>query len=448
MKNGLDGFRAGRSRGRSTPATPRTGVGDLRVSFVRLLVGYALVGAMLAATLTAVAPGIASAQQLQAWIVYVADSADPATVAADHGVSPEYVYERVTTGFSASLSARDVARLRRDHRVVDVVADEMITRSPLAASVTATSTQFVTSGIRRIGGLSSPTARIDGVDERIDVDVAVLDGGVDPNHPDLNVVGGYDCAPGHGWNDRDGHGTLVAGFIGAIDNDFGAVGVAPGARIWSIRVATERGFISMSSELCGLEWVAKNATTIEVANLSFAGRGSNTPNCGAKSKGTKPNREHAAICAVVNAGVTVVAAAGNETIDAATQTPAAYSEVIAVSAIADSDGLPGGLGTAPACLPTEVDDRLASFSNYGSPIAVAAPGVCISSTYIGGLYATANGTSFATPLVAGAAALLKATNPSLSPAEIRQRIIDAAQPGPIAGDPDSFPEGVLDISTF
>jgi hypothetical protein len=87
--------------------------------------------------------------------------------------------------------------------------------------------QVVTRGERRIGELDSPTAKIDGVDERINIDVAVIDSGIQPDHPDLNVVGGYNCTSSKkGWADDWYHGTMVGGFVGALDNIIGAVGVA------------------------------------------------------------------------------------------------------------------------------------------------------------------------------------------------------------------------------
>ena len=85
-------------------------------------------------------------------------------------------------------------------------------------------------------------ADVDGRDDRrIDVDIAVFDGGIDRRHPDLDVVGGVDCAVGKGWDDADGHGTMVAGFAAAIDNGIGIAGIAPGARLWSVRIADPRG---------------------------------------------------------------------------------------------------------------------------------------------------------------------------------------------------------------
>lgn len=141
----------------------------------------------------------------------------------------------------------------------------------------------------------------------------------------------------------------------------------------------------------------------------------------------------------------------NETADTSGVSPAAYDEVITVSAIADSDGLPGGLGPMPACLLPEfpmLDDTFATFSNFGAPVDIAAPGVCRTSTFPGGLYAFDSGTSFSAPLVAGAAALYISTHPGATPAQVRASLIAAEEPGPITGDPDAYPEGIVNVSTL
>jgi subtilisin family serine protease len=154
---------------------------------------------------------------------------------------------------------------------------------------------------------------------------------------------------------------------------------------------------------------------------------------------------HAAVCAAVDAGVTIVASAGNGGTDARKQVPAAYDEVITVSAIADSDGAPGGLG--PDCSGEE-DDTFASFSNYGADVDIAAPGVCLETTTKDGGYGVFDGTSFSAPLVAGAAALYAAAHPGASPADIKDAILNNREAAPIPGDPDGIPEGVLNVDGF
>jgi subtilisin len=118
----------------------------------------------------------------------------------------------------------------------------------------------------------------------VDVDVAVIDTGIDLQHPDLNVGGSVNCIGVHFFaqmyrrcrgDDDHYHGTHVAGTIGAFDNDFGVVGVAPGARLWAVKVLDKRGSCPSSWIIAGIDWVAANAATIEVANMSLGGSGFN-----------------------------------------------------------------------------------------------------------------------------------------------------------------------------
>src|SRR5206468_8612115 len=129
-------------------------------------------------------------------------------------------------------------------------------------------------------------------------------------------------------------------------------------------------------------------------------------------------------------GVTFVVAAGNSTTDVSQLRPAAYDEVITVSALGDSDGQPCGSGSA---LTWAADDTFASFSNFASSSSdlnhlIAAPGVNIYSTYKGGMYASLSGTSMAAPHVAGAAALYIATHPGASPASVAAALRSMGEP--------------------
>jgi subtilisin family serine protease len=185
----------------------------------------------------------------------------------------------------------------------------------------------------------------------------------------------------------------VAGIAAAIDNDTGVVGIAPGARIWAVKVLDESGGGSFSDVICGLDWVAANQATIDVVNLSLSGSGSDGP-CVSSAL-------HSAICNVVNGGVPVVVAAGNQGTDVSTRVPASFEEVITVGAFADSDGAPGKLGPF-ACF--GADDTYLGFSNFGPDVDIAAPGDCILSLDSGGGTRRQSGTSEASPHVAGALA--------------------------------------------
>jgi subtilisin family serine protease len=381
------------------------------------------------------------------------DAGDPATVAAEQaealGFTVRLVYQSALTGYAADLTPADLAALRADPRVASVEADR-----PVSASG-----QIVPDGVERIQANISSTAAIDGVDTpRLDVNVAVLDTGIDLTHPDLNVVGGADCAKGRGYGDRFGHGTHIAGIIGARDDGVGVVGVAPGVRLWAVRVLDEQGQGTLRELLCGVDWVTSTRTDsdptndIQVANLSLGGAGGDDGHCGRVDN----DFLHQAICRSVAAGVTYVVAAGNGSEDAAGYSPASYDEVITVSALADSDGRSGSLGGSPGCRADE-DDTLANFSNFGADVDLIAPGVCILSTApkqsvafgrTNG-YGVLSGTSFAAPHVAGAAALYLARNPGASPAAVRNALVAAGTfDWDNSEDPDGVKEPLVDVEGF
>jgi subtilisin family serine protease len=273
-------------------------------------------------------------------------------------------------------------------------------------------------GIRRVGAAVNSTVR-----QASTANVAVIDTGIDLAHADLNAAAGKDCTGSGSASDGNGHGTHVAGTIGARNNGSGAVGVAPGTKLFSVRVLGSNGSGLTSQVICGIDWVTATRSDddpgndIGVANMSLGSGGSPNTNCG-RDVG---DAMHIAICNSVAAGVTYVVAAGNSGGDEQSFTPANYPEVITVTAVGDSDGLPGGVGGALSCTGGG-DDTPASFSNFATRAVdiahtIAAPGVCIRSTYPGG-YATMSGTSMASPHVAGLVALC---------------LGDGATPGPCAG---------------
>jgi len=326
----------------------------------------------------------------------VSPAAAAREIAGQVGGEIGFIYEHALKGFSITLPAAAVAALERNPKVKYVATDDV--RYIFA--------QDVPTGIQRIFATGNSNIDIDGTDNyRVDVDVAVIDTGIDFQHPDLNVVGGVNCSGGSpfrsscasGGDDDHYHGTHVAGTIGALDNGTGVVGVAPGARLWAVKVLNSNGSGYTSWVVAGIDWVAANAGTIEVANMSLGGSGYN-------------QAEYDAIQGTVNKGVAFAVAAGNSDDDANNYSPAAFDNVLTVSALADFNGLPGG-GAAPTCR-TDQDDTLADFSNWGTDIDIAAPGVCIRSTYPieRGEYGTISGTSMASPHVAGALALLTSRN--------------------------------------
>jgi subtilisin len=350
--------------------------------------------------------------------------ADPGAVATAqaiaYGALVTHVYRFALKGYSATIPSNRVAALRANPQVQFVSVDGKV----------STADQTVGTGVARVKATSR-------ADKGAGVDVAVIDTGIDLKHPDLagNIVGGTNCSQGgpKNYDDGNGHGTHVAGIIAALDNGVGVVGVAPDAKLWSVRVLNDQGSGLWSEVICGIDFVDSKSPAkggpIEVANMSLGGWGSDDGNCG----NTNADALHQAICRAVSDGVTFVVAAGNAGVDLSQSTtfvPASYDEVIAVSALADSNGAPCGGGTATHYGP---DDTFASFSNYATSVAdlnhlVGAPGVNIYSTYKGEGYATLSGTSMASPHVAGSAALYITAHPGASPAVVRDALKAMGEP--------------------
>ncbi|HXG38681.1 MAG TPA: S8 family peptidase [Bacteroidota bacterium] len=353
-------------------------------------------------------------------------------MASAHGLGILHIYEHALKGFAATVPAARLAVLRSDPRVLYIEQDQVFT----------TFAQTVPTGINRIDADLNAKAKIDGVDERVNADVAIIDTGIDLDHPDLNVYRNVTFVRGTKSGDDDhGHGTHVAGTVAALDNGIGVVGVAPGARLWAVKVLNKNGSGFTSDIIKGVDYVTANAAEIEVANMSLGGGNSTALNDAIKNSANK--------------GVVYAVAAGNSATDAANTSPANSPDVLCVSAIADFNGQCGG-GAAATCR-SDVDDTFADFSNFGSVVDIAAPGVCILSTWKGGGYNTISGTSMASPHVAGAVALYLVGRPKPTDGAgakaVRDAIIQAGVPqtqscqgdgnGGFTGDPDSSPEPLL-----
>jgi subtilisin family serine protease len=354
------------------------------------------------------------------YIIILKDGANPWSVANEmaqqRGLGISHVYETAIHGFSAVVPKGQLDKITSDPRVKYVEQDSIVTifKRPGTPGGGGGSTtqppQVIPTGIARIGGP---------VIGSVDVDVAVIDTGINPTHPDLNVVSGVNFAKGSGWSDGHGHGTHVAGTIAAKNNDIGVVGVAPGASLYAVRVLDNRGSGFTSDVIAGVNWVAANADTIEVANMSLGGSQSNALNTAVEN--------------AVNAGVVFVVAAGNDSTDACTKSPASAPNAITVSALDDRNGISD-------------NDPFASFSNYGSCVDVIAPGVLILSTWKDGGYNTISGTSMASPHVAGAAALYLASNPTASPAQVVSALQNAGNlDWNYSTDPDGIHEKLIHI---
>jgi subtilisin len=403
----------------------------------RRLVAVGMLAALLVSVMVAMPAAAAPSGRAGSYIVVLKDTASPSTLARAHadqyGARVSHVYRHALKGYSATLSSDRVAALKADPNVAAVAPD-----LPVHAFA-----QTLPTGINRIDGELSSTVSGNG-SGMVNVDIAILDTGISTSHPELNVVGGTNCVGGPSFNDDHGHGSHVAGIAAARDNADGVVGVAPGARLWAVKVLNAAGSGSTSQIICGIDWVTARAGTIEVANMSLGGASFFGAFSGCNS-GFDPM--HPAICRSVAAGVTYAVAAGNSAADANTFVPATYSQVITVSALADFNGQPGG-GAAPTCRADE-DDTFANFSNFGADIDIIAPGVCILSTYLGSGYNTFSGTSMASPHVAGAAALYKANNPSATPAQVKTALQNAGNLNwNDTDDPDPTKERLLNVDAF
>jgi subtilisin family serine protease len=361
----------------------------------------------------------------------------------------------VLNGYSATLPSSEIDALRSDPRVAYVTLDhkvgvaeeeggeegeEVELENEANEGGVEVSEATIPTGISRSFAATNKALSIDGKDNlRADVDVAVIDTGIDYEHPDLNVVARTSCISGtcvdNTGTDVFAHGTHVAGTIGAIDNGSGVTGIAPGARLWAVKALNDGGSGFESWLIKGVEWVTAHASEIEVANISIECV------CSMPALDTAINKS-------IEAGVVYVVAAGNKGIDVKLDSPGSNPNVVTVSALADYDGKAGAKGSW-TCANYGLDDQRASFSNYGSGIEIVAPGVCILSTEPGNKYGYKSGTSMASPLVAGAAAILASqTNPNSKKdvEAIRETLIKAGNNGWTDTSGDGVTEPLLDVS--
>ncbi|MBI5883710.1 MAG: S8 family peptidase [Elusimicrobia bacterium] len=246
------------------------------------------------------------------------------------------------------------------------------------------------------------------------VKVAIVDTGVDFDHPDLKaaVAGGWSAVdkenPGN-YKDDNGHGTHVAGTIGARDNGVGVVGVAPDAALYAVKVLDGNGSGNFSDVIAGMEWTVTNK--MAVVNMSLGA-----------SRGNEALQ--AAVEAMAKAGVILIAAAGNS--GGAVSFPAAYPQTIAIAA-------------------SDSQDKVAYFSSRGPEVDFIAPGVSVQSTFLGGGYKSMSGTSMAAPHAAGLAALAVAAKGLKDPEALRTVFKAAAEAIP-GVPPEEQGTGVVDAA--
>mgnify|MGYP002345580186 CR=1 FL=1 len=307
------------------------------------------------------------AQQSGRYIVTIQAPTEQAAEAVMRaGGSVIHVYDNIPA-IAIQVPAQALAGLQRNPLIVDIEPDSIVSTMAKPPKQPPTPpAQTLPWGINRIDAEWAHAKDYLGQGAK----VAVVDTGIDLTHPDLGVAGGINIInPAKSYADDNGHGTHVAGIIAARDNAIGVIGVAPAASLYAVKVLNRSGMGWTSDIMAGVDWCITEG--MDVVNMSLGG-GSYI-------------QEFQNLCdAAAAAEVQIVAAAGNES--GAVSYPAAYANVIGVSA-------------------TDSSDAFASFSNFGIGVDIAAPGVSIYSTYKGGGYATLSGTSMAAPHVAGTLAL-------------------------------------------
>ncbi|MGA4802194.1 S8 family peptidase [Streptomyces lavendulocolor] len=307
------------------------------------------------------------------------------------GVTPLYEYSRVLRGFTVRLTASQLATVRGLPDVAAVEQDAVVTAGPLRAN----RAPAYSWGLDRIDQPYLPLNQQFNVNSSGSGATAyVLDTGIDYAHPEFGgrARPGFD-AMGDGRNGQDcnGHGTHVAGTVGGAN-----FGVARQASLVSVRVLGCDGKGSWGGMIAGMDWVAKNARQPAVLNGSLGGPRSEAVNQAATS--------------LSDSGVLPVIAAGNDSVDACNVSPASAARVLTVGA-------------------TDYQDRETDFSNYGPCLDMYAPGAAIVSARLGGGSVALNGTSMASPHVAGVATLLKARYPAATPAQVYTWLVEQSVKG-------------------
>ncbi|MGH7594430.1 MAG: S8 family serine peptidase [Gemmatimonadales bacterium] len=311
----------------------------------------------------------------------------------------------IASALFATIADSDVARVLADSNVGIIVPDQLGQPAGAASVPRAAVAETTPWGVADVAAPKAWSAGVTGAG----IKVGIIDGGIDYTNPDLNVVGGYDLTTSSGapsaYTDNiascGGHGTHVAGTVGAKLDGQGVVGVAPGVSLYALKVFQDMSGSCLaweSNQIAALNWAATNG--IRVVNISIGNSSYN------------PIYQNA-ITSAIAAGVTVVASAGNNS-GGAVVYPGAYAGVIAVGALDQ--------GNTPA-----------SYESVGPQMWIAAPGTNILSTLPGGTTGFKSGTSMAAPHVVGVAALLLQANPTWTPAQVQAAIkasaIDLGAPG-------------------
>ncbi|MFI0895116.1 S8 family peptidase [Streptomyces sp. NPDC020983] len=353
------------------------------------------------------------------YIVTLDKALDPASTAQKIGVTPFFTYSSALHGFAITLTTPQLDALRAMPGVTSVEQNAPVSAFGLAhtTGTTGTAAPLLDPSGSRVKANSWGLDRIDQRQLPLDgqfntvgrgagATAYIMDTGIDYGHSEFGgrAVPGFD-AIGDGRDGRDcqGHGTHVAGTVGGA-----TFGVAPQARLVSVRVLGCDGTGSWAGIIAGFDWVARNAQQPAVLNASLGGDFSPAVNDAAD--------------ALADAGVLPVVAAGNSGQDACDVSPASAGGAFTVGATTSSD-------------------RQAGFSNFGRCLEMYAPGQDIVSARIGGGSVAESGTSMASPHVAGVALLYKAAHPAAGTVEVGNWLLGASTHGVLAvssGSPDNL----------
>ena len=338
------------------------------------------------------------------YLVVLKPGVGPRRLAEISDLEPEQVYTSALNGFSAKLTQGQLNSLRYDPSVAYIEQDQVYTIN--------TTQSGATWGIDRIDQRARPlSGTYTYTTTASNVTAYIIDTGIQANHSQFGgrAAAAYDYAGGSGA-DCNGHGTHVAGTIGSA-----TYGIAKGVRLRGVRVLNCQGSGTTSAIVAGIDWVRLNAQKPAVANMSLGGGLSSSLNTAATN--------------LINSGVFLAVAAGNESQNACNVSPASAS------------------GTVTVAASTSTDAR-ASYSNYGSCVDLYAPGSSITSSWINSGTSTISGTSMASPHVAGVAALYKGTFGDASSSTIASWLINNSTANVITGNPSGTPNRLLYKSTL